>query len=159
MEAIETKEWRDVVNKSGWQEGPWMSEPDRVQWTDPSTGYPCLILRHSTVGHLCGYVGVPVSNKCHHVEDDDIHPADGGYVDVHGGLTFSAFGKPRYVDFEGVNADAFASIWIVGFDCTHDGDHAPGRKTIASLGGVYRDVAYVKREVTKLAAQLGLLEK
>ncbi len=30
---METKEWR-FIDKSKWGEGPWQSEPDKMQWLD-----------------------------------------------------------------------------------------------------------------------------
>lgn len=38
-------------------EGPWKAESEKVAWTDPATGYPCIILRQPG-GELAGYVGV-----------------------------------------------------------------------------------------------------
>lgn len=48
--------FRDVTRSlSG--DGPWKGESEKVAWTDPETGYPCIILRQRT-GELGGYVGV-----------------------------------------------------------------------------------------------------
>lgn len=47
----------NVQDKSLWERGPWDAEPDKAQWSDEDTGYPCLILRGPS-GALCGYVGV-----------------------------------------------------------------------------------------------------
>lgn len=46
-----------TVDKSTWGDGPWQSEPDKMQWQDEATGLPCLIVR-GPVGALCGYVGI-----------------------------------------------------------------------------------------------------
>jgi hypothetical protein len=48
-----------TIDKSTWAEGPWIEEPDKVQWIDQPTGLDCLIVRSLTTGGLCGYVGVP----------------------------------------------------------------------------------------------------
>jgi hypothetical protein len=48
-------------------------------------------------------------------------------------------------------------VWWFGFDCAHLGDLAPGMLRAGFdgfQGDVYRDVNYVAREVTSLAAQL-----
>ena len=49
--------YEGVVDKTSWGQGPWMSEPDKLQWQDEATGLPCLIVRGSS-GSWCGYVGV-----------------------------------------------------------------------------------------------------
>src|SRR6476660_6887412 len=59
-----------VVDKTGWGDGPWMAEPDRVDFVH--SGLACLALRHPHHGNWCGYVGVPCE-----------HPAYGrAYEDV-----------------------------------------------------------------------------
>ena len=45
------------TDKSGWEQGAWQDEPDKVQWIDEETGLDCLIVRNPG-GALCGYVGV-----------------------------------------------------------------------------------------------------
>jgi len=57
MKTIEYK----YIDKSDWAPGEWKNEPDKIQWLDKETKYPCLIVRGS-VGALCGYVGI---NKKH----------------------------------------------------------------------------------------------
>jgi hypothetical protein len=60
-----------TIDKSGWGEGPWQSEPDKIQWQDPDTGYPCLIVRNGmSMGFLCGYVGVPANHPAHGLSYD-----------------------------------------------------------------------------------------
>lgn len=66
---MEIKEW-SFEDKSGWGEGEWQREPDRVEWVDPATGYLCLILRGGVGGNLNGYVSVPKG-----------HPAYGYHYD------------------------------------------------------------------------------
>lgn len=53
MRTIEYK----YVDKSKWPQGEWNDEPDKIQFEDPKTGMPCLIVRNGA-GALCGYVGV-----------------------------------------------------------------------------------------------------
>lgn len=53
METLEYK----YVDKKDWPRGPWNNEPDKIQFEDPETKLPCLIVRNGA-GALCGYVGV-----------------------------------------------------------------------------------------------------
>lgn len=53
-----------TVDKSTWADGPWKNEHDKVQYTDPVTGMPCLIVRGPS-GALCGYVGVNEGHPCY----------------------------------------------------------------------------------------------
>jgi hypothetical protein len=69
-------------DKSTWGDGPWQNEPDKVQYPDPHTGLPCLIVRNP-MGALCGYVGVPKDHPAYGRHYDQVD------ADVHGGLTFS----------------------------------------------------------------------
>ena len=66
---MERIEYRDVVDKSQWGDGPWQSEPDKIQWQDAATGLPCLIVR-GPVGALCGYVGVPKTHPAYGLHYD-----------------------------------------------------------------------------------------
>lgn len=66
---MQTKEYR-TIDKSKFksQLGAWMQEPDKVQFEDPETGLPCLIVRNQ-MGALCGYVGVGPGHPLHHKTD------------------------------------------------------------------------------------------
>lgn len=86
----------------------------------------------------------------------DLSPRADCVLDVHGGITFSDRcqdnGKICHEVCEGEDDN----VWWLGFDCNHSGDMAPsyaGRYT-AFTDGSYRDLAYVKREIAKLASQL-----
>lgn len=105
---MKTIEYRGVVSKEGWSEGPWHDEPDKVQWQDEATRLPCLIVR-GPGGNWCGYVGVTKGHPFFEVEYNDCPlgekcpervPADQGgtqwcdhraesALDAHGGITFS----------------------------------------------------------------------
>jgi len=87
-----------TIDKSTWGDGPWQTEPDRVEWTH--AGLPCLALRNHH-GNWCGYAAVPPGHPRHG------HDYDDGDVDVsvHGGLTYAS---------------------ACGFDCCHCGDFSPG---------------------------------
>jgi hypothetical protein len=75
---MRTIEYRFVVDKSEWGDGPWQSEPDKKQWQDEATGLPCMILRGPS-GSWCGYVGVhpyhPAANLHYDGEPDPVAQA------------------------------------------------------------------------------------
>ena len=165
-----------TVDKSGWPDGPWMSEPDKEQWEDEATGMPCLIVRNC-MGALCGYVGVddshPLHKKgygdcvkpgCRHEDYCDYANRPEGMFEVHGGLTYSD------LCMEGPEAETICHIpapgepdpiWWFGFDTAHAGDYEPGegiydgKRVFEPLaGGEYRTREYVKAECASLAKQL-----
>jgi hypothetical protein len=162
-------------DKSGWGEGPWQDEPDKVQWIDEETELDCLI-RRSPGGAWCGYVGVgpehpwyglDYSGGC--VNDPKCEESWCGHspvslVDVHGGLTFSESCAEIMSEAEGICHVAELGrpdhVWWFGFDCGHYADLAPdfARRfpDLASAFGeqTYRDRAYVETEVVALARQI-----
>lgn len=155
-----TQEWR-FVDKSGWGEGPWNEEPDKIVWTDEATGLPCMIRRHPDQGNLCGYVAVAEGHPAFNRDREDI-PVSGG----HRGLTYSAFceqGEPELGLCHIPEPGAPVRVWWLGFDCGHAFDLSPG--TVATLrkvgvdhsiyrGETYRDVPYVRECCRELAAEL-----
>jgi hypothetical protein len=149
---IPTLEHRDLYDKARWLRGPWDDEPDKLQWPDAATGLPCLIVR-SPLGHLCGYVGVDPGHPWHGVDYDAIEPSPA----VHGGLTYSARcqGGIEPAICHEVAGDR-DDVWWFGFDCAHwrdltlISDNAGAR---FPQGGIYRDLAYVRAECARLAAQ------
>lgn len=128
------------VDKSAWPRGEWSDEPDRVEWR--AAGFAALIVRGPS-GALCGYVGVASGHPWHGVDYEIVD------ADAHGGLTYSKHcaGKICHVPQPG-EADA---VWWLGFDCAHCYDLMPAYDRY--LGGEYRSLAYVRREVEKLARQ------
>ncbi len=134
-----------IVDRKGWEAGPWDNEPDQVMWVakDPPH-FRCMVWRHDANGQLNGYVAVP---KDHPAWGRDYGEID---VDVHGGLTFAG----RGID----------DSWVFGFDTSHGFDVCPGMEaTMRSIGigspmrfggGEYRQLAYVRGEVESLARQL-----
>lgn len=152
LQCIETRTEECDRARPSWGEGPWQSEPDRIEWR--SDDIVCLMNRVPTHGAWCGYVGVPPGHPWHGKGYDEIEAL--AETDVHGGLTYSnecrgdichvpAPGEPEH-------------LWWAGFDCAHGLDLVPGHQSINRLFlegadvGVYRDVAYVEGEVDKLAA-------
>ncbi len=159
------------VDKSEWLRGPWDAEPDELFWTDEATGYRCRLWRNSRGGHLCGYVAVPESHPLHGISYSAVVPESlrpfvdrvmegpigkrsaidvfclaggmamevGMLFDTHGGITFS---------------DEVDGEWRYGFDCAHANDLQPGYEVRYRVGGIYRDVEYVKAECASLARQL-----
>jgi len=123
----------------------WLDEPHRDEFEH--AGLKCLILRHSELGHLCGYVAVPRGHPCYgkdydHIPYDDLFP-----VEVHGGLTFSREG----------NGDTWPKgYWWLGFDCAHAWDLVPYMPF--GLNGTYRNFQYVRRTIEDLANQVVTLE-
>lgn len=63
----------------------WKKEPDKKQWLDKNTGFPCII-RRSGGGAWCGYVGV---SKDHPYFEKHYDSIDYDSIQVHWGLTFS----------------------------------------------------------------------
>lgn len=159
---METIEYRNphVFDKANWGEGEWLAEPDKKQWKDAATGLPCLIVRSSMSGALCGYVGVSQGHP-YFGKDYDNAP-----VDVHGGLTFGGKCQEEVNECEGVchkAPEGEDDVWWLGFDTAHiTYDLAPAIS--ASLGKLghselfkgctYKNLAYVTAQVESLAAQL-----
>jgi hypothetical protein len=133
--------------RAKWGDGPWVDEPDREEWRH--SGLPCLITR-APLGNLCGYVAVPPGHPWHGQAYDDIDAA------AHGGLTYAdrCQGNICHVPREGEPDD----VWWLGFDCAHWCDIIPMMaSTLPAQGGLpdyrYRDLAYVRAEVERLAEQ------
>lgn len=157
------KSWH-TEDKSEWDAGPWIDEPDKVSWTDEATGRPCLIHRNR-MGALCGYVAVDPGHPLHGKSYDDYG------AEVHGGLTYAAPCAETDDESHGIchvpEPGKPDDVWWFGFDCSHAGDLNPAhlhisRKYAAAVArddglfgrDEYRDVAYVVRECQKLAKEL-----
>lgn len=160
----------DTVLKAKLPPGPWLDEPDKVQWYDEATGMACLIVRNHS-GALCGYAGVEPGHPWHGIDygscvqgcDDDWceHRPD-SLTQVHGGLTYAAGcqvnGKVCHVPAEGRSHD----VWWFGFDCAHYLDVVPQYDLLApglnAGGATYKNMDYVRAEVTSLAQQLSAVQ-
>ncbi len=123
--------------------GEWENEPDHEEFVHAEL--PCIVHR-TKMGHLVGYVGVPLGHPAAPERLKDIHEfmregwqkpdgdwamiprpdilpnmADVSYqdldVEVHGGLTFSGVGDNYIGRREGFK-------WF-GFDCAHAWDYCP----------------------------------
>lgn len=152
----------------------WPGVPREAEWE--SHGFQCHIIMHPSLGHRCGYVGVPkghpwfgidydgctLGTECPNIalresEPDGYHScydhSPNGLVEVHGGLTYAAS------DDEG--------WWYFGFDFAHSGD-APSPEVVAknvrSMGSImshegdhYWTLPEVTAEAERLAEQLSRL--
>jgi hypothetical protein len=158
---MQTKEYR-TLDKSGWGEGPWLQEPDKVQFPDPDTGLPCVITRHSFFGNLCGYVGVPEGHPFHGKQYGEV-----GHLHAHGSVNYSDLCQPNDSESEGVchvpDSGDPDHVWWFGFDCAHGYDLKPAYAMrngtvlgygIHSFEGTYRTLEYVKQQCANLARQL-----
>lgn len=112
---------------------PWESESNELSFE--AHGLKCYLRRHPNYWHWCGYVGVPEGHPLYENGEEDL--------DVHGGITYAAFGKPHG------EADG---LWWFGFDCAHSGDLCP--KMMWHEYDVYRTIEWVEAEARKLAKQL-----
>lgn len=151
---MQYKEYR-TIDKSGWGNGPWQNEPDKVQFIT-CNGFPALIVRNG-MGALCGYVGVNSDHPWFEKDYDSVDP----YPSVHGGLTFAdkCDTNPE-AETHGichlVENGEDDNIWWLGFDCSHLGDLNPKYEyhSIRShVGETYKNIDYVKAEIEQLAAQ------
>jgi hypothetical protein len=136
-------------------EGPWLDEPDRVEWRIVG-GFVGLLYR-SELGAWCGYLGVPPDHPwygCSQTALDDV-------LDAHGGITHAGEcdGHICHVPDPGEPEH----LWWVGFDCAHAFDLVPGivralpprlrKNRTAFHGWQYRTERYARDEVEQLAVQ------
>lgn len=140
-------------DRSGWASGPWDNEPDKISWTDPDTGLPCLIRRHDRSGVLCGYVGIHEGHPLHAVEWDLSGPTAG--LEAHGEINYSARCQDTEPEESGichVAQPGEPDVWWFGFDCGHAWDTSP--RDGHRFDDTYRSVPYVRGICERLAAQL-----
>ena len=127
------------VDRTGWPAGPWDTEGDGEEWVSDPLGIPirCSISRTPVVGNLCGYVFVTKDHPWARQKADGApdHALD---IAVHGGVTYTKM---------------FADCMQVGFDCAHAGDRLPSETATPRPSWPYRDMAYVRAEVERLAQQ------
>lgn len=114
-------------NREDWGKGPWLNEPDRVEWRMPELpGLVCLAARGPS-GSWCGYVAVPPGHPLHGKGYEDVS------CSVHGGLTFADRCQPGglicHVPAPGEPDD----VWWLGFDCAHGGDYSPALKASMAM--------------------------
>lgn len=145
---------RHYCDKTDWPEGPWIEEPDAVQWN--TDGYECLILRHAETGNLNGYVGVPQDHPFYDLPDSDQHIAD-DYCAAHGGLTYEGWlESPIDADYRADGVEPRQFYWF-GFDTAHAFDYMPGMAALMirlndkapeyMTPDQYKDLAYCRKQV------------
>ncbi len=132
-------------------EGPWLDEPDQIEWVDPDSGLPCTV-RRNDMGNLLGYVDVWPNHPAWGETDYDSVP-----VQVHGGLTYAG------------SSSAGAGWWRFGFDAGHGWDIIPRSDKMLRDSGplagrplrdyqdeqvTYKGVDFMKEQCAQLAAQL-----
>lgn len=173
MEAVDYK-----VDKSGWERGPWDSEPDLEHLTT-ADGLSAVIVRTSWSGNFCGYVGVPTSHPWHGKEYSAIvkptakqasAPVDMDRVSILSLLSMAASDTDPNTEaridcvirvhggltYAGAGREKFGedpSLWYFGFDCAHSGDLSPAYESFSGHSS-YRDIDYVRDEIVALSKQL-----
>lgn len=97
-------------------------------------GFKCVIIKHSTMGHYCGYVYLPEDHPLAGRGDEDINML----ASVHGGVTYGAWEEEGEEKF-----------YVVGFDCAHAGDYMPGLRNGIPRFGTPGDHKWTLEEVTE----------
>jgi hypothetical protein len=156
---METRAYHTTF-KEDWPRGPWDDEPDKEQFEDPTTGFPCIVKR-GPMGALCGYVGVAEGHPWFQADYDEVEAS------AHGGLTYSGFCQ------EGLESHSICHVpgpgepervWWLGFDCGHYEDISPRMPVILGYSpldsddfpefkATYKPLGYVKQECASLARQ------
>jgi hypothetical protein len=147
---MKDQEWT-YEKPSTWGDGLWMTEPDKVQWTDQTSGLPCLAKRDMLMGYWCGYVGVDESHPFFKIPTQDLDDL----LITHGDISYAntCSGNICHVVEEGENDN----VWWIGFDCFCGEDNNP--LTIAIFPderfyGTYKSLEFVKAQCASLAIQL-----
>ena len=152
VQEIVRWESSNSIDRSKWPiDGPWVGEPDIVEFIEKQTGYLCTIKRNS-MGAWCGYVDLPA--RYYISEDSGLYE-----ISVQGGVTYSDTWNKIISCVDG--KDTVETTWRVGFDCAHAGDFSPG---LTSPFGeipeyrqeheIYRDKFYAANQCVALAHQL-----
>ncbi len=100
----------NVLDRTGWPYGPWDRELDAASWE--VNGVNCYIQRNHH-GAWCGYIAVPLGHPVHESPYNRIMHS----CPIHGGFTH---GGPSAED----------DSYLLGFDCSHSGDFAPGHFSV-----------------------------
>lgn len=156
-------------NKADWPSGHWQREDDIKAWNDVSTGYACAILRHPSLGHLCGYVQMPASHPLYTKSynqraqfpkkwlDRKLKLAqDIGVISVFcASVNISDDMSEATLDliFHCHGGLTYGRDGWLGFDCGHAGDLTPCMTFFAGEDK-YRDMLYVTAQCERLAEQL-----
>lgn len=153
---MQEREWT-FVDKSTWGDGPWLVEPDKVQWEDADTGVPCLAVRNLEIGQWCGYVGVAEGHPFY------MNPRAARKVDAHGGVNFFGLCAENDKEYGVCHVPAPGEpehLFWIGFDCAHAWDYTPGMMSRLNFSASltkhmqYRTLDYVKAVCTEMAKQV-----
>jgi len=107
----------------------------------------CLILRHPSMGHLCGYVGLSEGHKLYKSHYDTIS----NEIDCDVELTWSGFRVNSQM------ARFYPDLWWVGFDCGHWEDwipKMPRQSLLLTREQVYRNIPWVMEKCMQLSDSL-----
>ena len=163
-----------TIDKTEWGPGEWQAEPDKISWTDETTGLPCLIVRNRG-GALCGYVGVAPGHPWHGIGyDEHVGPScdaewcyehtPNGFASAHGGLTYASGCQHGAAEDSGIchipEPGQSDNVWWFGFDTAHNGDLCPAHLKYGAriAWETYKTVAYVTAEVARLAVQIAAVQ-
>ena len=128
-------------------DGPWTDEPDEEFFTHQGTH--CLVLRHSSMGFVNGYIQVVAKHPWFELDGDALQAL------VHGGLTYSTDHPPvKNCKEKGLMG------WWVGFDTGHSDDVTPDKKsyTAAMRGPIFHGETYKTWEWVKHHTRLLVTE-
>lgn len=164
-----------TMDKTRWGWGAWQGEPDKQQWTDGTTGFPCLVVRHPRKGNWCGYVGVSEKHPAYGLAFSDgqegriLEPQELpttqdviNSIVVHGGLSFAGNCSKNADERTGIchvsEPGQPDTVWWFGFDCGWMTDKLPAYEARnpddREPGAEYRTLPFVTEECRKLALQL-----
>jgi len=108
----------EKLDRRKWSNGPWDKEPDFVRYDNyPGLEEFILLIRRTSIGTLCGYVGVP---RGHLLYGANISGGLWGLLEI-------AEAAPSEITY----CDTWEEIgfskdwWFIGFDCCHYGDKVP----------------------------------
>lgn len=161
-DGVQVGQDRDADHLERWGDGPWLSEPDRVSWVDPTTERPCLVTRHE-MGYLCGYVAVDPGHPLHQADSDKLDSL-AAPVDYSDFCQTGPGAKVCHVPAPGKPAD----VWWFGFHSGHYNQLTPmfyspmmrnvlGAHRTAAPWEVYQGMARVITQVQALALELARL--
>lgn len=131
-----------------WGPGPWIDEPDSVQWVHQPFGYPCHLVRVDEIATWSGYAGVAKGHPLHSVHHDRLYLI----ADAHGGLSFS--GPLDFEDERHRPDPAFKEHWFFGFDAAHYMDVMPFMVRRMKQPGTYKDFRYMRGHAEALVEAL-----
>lgn len=135
-----------LMDKTGWPEGEWTTEPDRVYWIQEPTGTHCVINRASG-GHLCGYVRVPIEHPFYGMSYDSLPK-----LNVQREISYTESALLFHSQVTVPDFDLAYMSWWLGFACDRSDDYSP--KLARYPGEIYRNIHYVTHICKMLAYRL-----